>query len=893
MSDEPELLAILRAVAECGDLDEMIASVHRLPPDTPLRGQFAAGLAVIVLNRPATDGLGAEIGRAQVLDGLLGIADQDPPKSAYWRQQRAAARGRIMLGAAASGRVVDYDASLAELDALDTELEDAPQIRALLGTARSAIVYLRAEQQGDHSVHARAPFDFSAMRGLVTGSEDALGMIDFLERMTRFNEAMGHDEDVSADLEWLAENMGRFAVPGHPMSEIAAPVQMSLKAMRYIRGDIGDAEFSAQELAALEELARNPGQPPDQRAGYHLVVGGVYLRAGEETDPERIALGIRNFEAARDLTNDHDEIRVMVLQSLGMALWRYVELTNDLDRLTEARLLLERALEIAGGPQHAAWSLINGTLSLVRRREGDLHSHLDLLEGLRHETWEVLLQDDPTAARAAARRASDTALDAARQCVLRTDVVSAIQALDSGRSLMLYSAAAFRDVAPQLEAAGKRELAERWRQVAEQHEPDRLSGSLRHEVLSVLADAADLLNPPSLDDIRGALRVLDADALVYLVPAGSNLPGFALLAPAEGAPSLMTLTELRTLDEAEVERYFRALARRDLAPTARDVELTESLETLCDWAWGAAVGPLVDRYLQELPEPPPGRPHRLMLIPMGELALIPWQAARRPGGGYAIDKVSFSFAGSARLLCRAADLEPVAPTPVALVLGDPDTGGSEDHLVAARFEAYAVHQAFYRAGRYLGTRPNGTPSPSGRGTAEQVREWLTTDGLGTILHLACHGVLTTATAPPSASLVLADGESITAEEIVPLLSKAGDRAIALAVLAACRTGRSAHGYDEAYSVGSAFLTAGVRSVLSTQWSIPDEDTSALMFMFHHYFTHDRLPAWAALRQAQLWMLDPDRELPETMPAPLRSRLTGHPDDLTRVEAWAGFIHFGQ
>jgi CHAT domain-containing protein len=113
----------------------------------------------------------------------------------------------------------------------------------------------------------------------------------------------------------------------------------------------------------------------------------------------------------------------------------------------------------------------------------------------------------------------------------------------------------------------------------------------------------------------------------------------------------------------------------------------------------------------------------------------------------------------------------------------------------------------------------------------------------------------------------------------------------MVVLAACRTGVSTLGYDEAYSLGTTFLAAGVRTVLSTQWSIPDRATSLLMFMFHHYLRSLRLPAWEALRRAQIWMLDPRREAPASMPAPLLEQLrTTRPED---VLAWAGFVHLGQ
>jgi CHAT domain-containing protein len=123
------------------------------------------------------------------------------------------------------------------------------------------------------------------------------------------------------------------------------------------------------------------------------------------------------------------------------------------------------------------------------------------------------------------------------------------------------------------------------------------------------------------------------------------------------------------------------------------------------------------------------------------------------------------------------------------------------------------------------------------------------------------------------------------------MAQAPHRSVDLAVLAACHTGLAITGYDEAYSLGTAFLAAGVRSVLSTQWAIPDEETSVLMFMFHHFLHSAHLPAWAALREAQRWMLNPRRIIPDDMPRPLRERLK--PEKLAGVVAWAAFVHWGR
>jgi CHAT domain-containing protein len=361
------------------------------------------------------------------------------------------------------------------------------------------------------------------------------------------------------------------------------------------------------------------------------------------------------------------------------------------------------------------------------------------------------------------------------------------------------------------------------------------------------------------------------------------------------------LPDLRLDVERDLNRHLRAMARRDFTLSAPRPDEPGGLDVLCDWAWSAAIGPVLEHCLPpgrlpsgRLPSGgPEGRVPRIVLVPMGMLALVPWHAARRPDGTFAVELAAFSQTPSARLLCRSAQAPPAALGPVGLVVGDPDTGDPDDSLDGARLEAFAIHRAFYRDGRYLGRRADGSRSRSGPGEAGELRAWLAADDevAGSVVHLACHGVVDTGSENPDSYLVLAGGSKARAPEIVEWIARTPGRTIGLAVLAACHTASSAQGYDEAYSLGTAFLAAGARSVISAQWAVPDQATSALMFMVHHHVAHDRLPAGEALRRAQLWMLDPAREIPATMPGALARRIKA--SELSQIDAWAGFVHLGR
>ena len=138
-------------------------------------------------------------------------------------------------------------------------------------------------------------------------------------------------------------------------------------------------------------------------------------------------------------------------------------------------------------------------------------------------------------------------------------------------------------------------------------------------------------------------------------------------------------------------------------------------------------------------------------------------------------------------------------------------------------------------------------------------------------------------------LLLANGDQLSAEDIVGSLGTGRGRELALAVLAACSTGATGRGYDEAFSLGTAFLARGVRSVVSALWRLPDDATSVLIYLLHRHL-RDCSPA-DALRQAQLAMIEPDDCLLAGLPEPMSRVLANR--DCADVTLWAGFVHAGR
>ncbi|MEH0932245.1 CHAT domain-containing protein [Micromonospora sp. CPCC 205558] len=901
-------MAISRAAFGRGDLDAAVEDLHRLPSDLTVRGILAADLLGALIGSVPT----ANPHRLRQLDSLLEIAEGSPPDTPEWPMVHAAARMVPMLQARTEGYLADPLVVLTEAESLLKKVPpsgDDAKLAPLWDAMKTMIGALRAMENGDEAAMERLPDDARRVRETL-GANPALATFgDAFANLADMLTVHHRGGDFRPALAQLRETVERLP-PEDPLRASVLSLEPMVIPLAATRAGVDETDsapaVTAEQLAAMTTAAQQPDLSPGDRAMRYAGIGGAMLRLGEESDPVRVGQAVAHFRTAVDLAPPDDPRLTSHLVGLALGLTTQGDVTGSVADAVEADGVLERAKRLAGGPAHPMWSVINELLSQVQRRHaGVADPHIVALEGLREHVWRVLLQTDLRAANSAARRAAQEAVQVAGQCLVFHDPASAIRALDAGRGLALYAATENRQIPGRLKDAGRPDLASRWRSTAASGAAEEVPIDLRREVLTVLTEqssAGALLDAPTLGEIRAALHTLDADALVYLVPGAAPMPGYAVIAAAQGPPAYLALPNLHLFDDLDVERYLTALVRRDavIADPERDLtalddpaDFAGSLDAMCDWAWRAAIGPLVQRYLPSLPRPTTERPPRMVLVPMGELARIPWQAARRPDGTYAVRLVAISQAASARMLCHSAALAPVAPTPVGLVVGDPDPGGEAPDLAAARLEAYAIHRSFYPGGRYVGRRADGSPSRSGPGSVDEVRAWLTgrNPGAGGMLHLACHGVINTDPAAATSYLLLADGGRLTAEELVELISRSPERAIGLIVLAACRTGQAISGYDEAYSLGTAFLAGGVRSVLSTQWAIPDRATSVLMYMFHHHLITMGLPAWEALRQAQGWMLDPDRSIPEGMPAPLRRNLAH--DELSHVTAWAGFVHWGQ
>ncbi|GAB3408150.1 CHAT domain-containing protein [Flindersiella endophytica] len=460
----------------------------------------------------------------------------------------------------------------------------------------------------------------------------------------------------------------------------------------------------------------------------------------------------------------------------------------------------------------------------------------------------------------------------------------AVELLEVGRGMVLHAATAATTVPALLREAGSPELAQEWETTAAESDSGQVYNDLRYRALARLVGSpADtrLQAPPQVGTIIDNLRAVGADALVYLMSGIDQLPGRALLVTAQGTTPTLRLPKLHVERHTQVARYAQALGARGSAGGAETGQWRQALEDVCDWAWQAAMSDLLElASTWEL-----GRPPRLILVPCGQLGIVPWHAARhrvRRQPRYAVQDAVFSYAASARQMGDALMRRPRPFGEAPVVVTGSDTG-----LSGVRVEAEFLRSRIYPGCTFLdGAAEADVPDqilarlPGGTGPA------------ATMLHIGCHAQ--GGSTPAHSRLTLDEQQQLRVDRILRQAEASGGagggQEGALVVLAACVSDLAEHDHDEALTLATAFLAGGAASVVGTRWYTDDVSTSLLMCMFHHYLLrHGRRPA-DALRSAQLWMLDPDREMLDDLPR----RITAAPAyrDLTAIESWAAAIHHG-
>lgn len=241
---------------------------------------------------------------------------------------------------------------------------------------------------------------------------------------------------------------------------------------------------------------------------------------------------------------------------------------------------------------------------------------------------------------------------------------------------------------------------------------------------------------------------------------------------------------------------------------------------------------------------------RLYLIPHGPLHGIPFAALRGPANLHHDNRRQFTRIYAPSLLLLSNHLHTTRPPqeqPIrTLVVSH---AGANQQLRHA--EAEGVLVAALTDGKQWPLINNERDKNDQQNLAQAAAtvNWL---------HLACHGWFDP-DAPLDSYVEIADGERLTAREILDTWQLHAQ----LVTLSACQTGvsRILRG-DEPMGLIRAFLAAGARMVLATQWPVADLPTYLLMGRFYLNLTgnltgnqgegYEVDPA-AALHEAQQWL----------------------------------------
>jgi hypothetical protein len=657
-------------------------------------------------------------------------------------------------------------------------------------------------------------------------------------------------------------------------------------------------------LAQAQRIGRDHVDYPALAA---QAAAGLMLQGVADRDKTAMGRAISLLTEACSVPGLTYRERPRMLNSLGFALLTRYDLSRDprdlslaIDRLEEARRAVEQEL----GSPYAA-DVLQTLASAYRTRGDPARGDVDRavavgLDALRERAGDVLLQDnDENALRAARRMFSDAGI-MARWCLYRGRNAAAIEALEFGRGTVLHAATSGARLAEALAAAGHADLATEW---ARSMSDGEVAADLRYRAMMAIEGSAAevrLLAPPSLEAIAAALTASHAERLVYLLPKGEDGPGHAVLVDSRGTVELLALPGLRAGPGSPVDSFVqarRAVEAATGAPggdpgrlAAAEENRRAALGELCDWAWSAAIGPV----LAAMPAHSRGS-RRIVLVPGGELGLVAWHAARQPiaGGGYryAAQEATFSYASSARQFVSTAGRSPRPWTEAPVLISD-----AAASLQTTANGIWYLHTAHYPAATVFGYARFASPAPprapgTDAATAGDVLAALphAASPGASVLHFGCHG---RAQVPVLDShLDLGEGHRVAVARILEQArSRSGHAPGGLVVLASCLTDVAEADYDEAVTLATAFLSAGAAGVVAARWAVPDRDTALFMAAFHHYLNgSDRCPA-QALRSAQAWMLDPGREPPGPLPAVLLDEVKAA--DLADPVAWAGFAYQG-
>ncbi|NOT47709.1 MAG: CHAT domain-containing protein [Acidobacteria bacterium] len=342
----------------------------------------------------------------------------------------------------------------------------------------------------------------------------------------------------------------------------------------------------------------------------------------------------------------------------------------------------------------------------------------------------------------------------------------------------------------------------------------KFSDLLRRRQSLANTDSAERRGQPASFDIDGLCKTLGPDrALIEYVKLDGKLSAFVIT--SERIDFVADLaTEKAVIDELEQLRFqFGTLRFGRQALSAFASQLKQRADSALARLHEMLVGPV---------EPFIGGKD-LVIVPSGIVHYVPFSALKN-SFGYLTQTCNISTAPSASIW-QALVSRPLPRPKNPLLIAFADQAAPE-----VENEVKAIAKIMPSARTFSGRDA----------TFANFRE---NAGRHDLIHIACHGHFR-ADNPLYSSLQLADGH-INVRDISSRRLKAG-----VVVLSACETGLSKlFPGEEIIGLARGFLSAGVRSLVLSLWTVDDAATRRFMTEFYSYLQRGE-SVEASLRQTQ-------------------------------------------
>ncbi|HEV2855068.1 MAG TPA: CHAT domain-containing tetratricopeptide repeat protein [Thermoanaerobaculia bacterium] len=749
---------------------------------------------------------------------------------------------------------------------------------ASLERYRQALDRMRA--QGDRSGEARTLNNLGLLH---------LELGDYQEALKQFGQAL----DIFRALEdrrWQAHVLHNMGLVDHTLGELPRALSSYEQALRLWR-EVGDPKGEAATLATLGQVRSRLGEHREalrlnqQALALNRAAGDRWREGVTLNQLGRASMALNDFSAALAVFDQAIELlgatgsladQAEALRNRGEAYTRLGNPAKGMESLRQA-LDLTRTTGHRAGEAQVEFRLAQAERSLGHPVEARAHAEaaLAILETLRtriaspdlrasfsdlsHNAYDLcvdLLMEAHRAAPGAGydRKALETTERARARTLLELLAEGGVdvrQGVDPG--LLERRTSLLR----RLSAKAERALRERPKSQDERAalEEDRYAilrdlEAVEGEIRERSPGYADLIQPRPLS-ASGIQNLLDGDTLLLSYALGE--PRSFLWAVTSKGVASFELPGRALLEEA-ARRFHQDLSAFDPADRPREAKDAAALASLL-------LGPVAGRLNHQ----------RLVVVPDGALAYVPFGALPLPGGEPGVPLLArhevvhlpsaSALAVQRRLLARRL------PAPKLLaVLADPVFDPRDPRVSGSR--AAVPSRAAAERGplfeRLPGSRAEAEAIAALVPPAESLkaldfdasRDLALGDRLSgyRVVHFATHGVLD-AQHPALSGLALSmvDRKGAPQEGFLHLHDIYNLRLSAdLVVLSGCRTalGKEVSG-EGLIGLTRGFLYAGAPRVVASLWKVEDQATAALMARLYQGLWIDRLRPAAALRAAQL------------------------------------------